>query len=64
MRARRLTASEGRARVELLNRMVVRLVDFPRPTIAMVDGFAVGADDHQEGLAAFFDKRPPRFTGR
>jgi 2-(1,2-epoxy-1,2-dihydrophenyl)acetyl-CoA isomerase len=43
MRARRSTAAEGRARVELLNRMVLRLVDFPRPTIAMVDGYAVGA---------------------
>lgn len=43
MRTRRLTAVEGRARVELLNRMVLRLVDFPRPTLAMVDGYAVGA---------------------
>jgi 2-(1,2-epoxy-1,2-dihydrophenyl)acetyl-CoA isomerase len=43
MREHRHTAAEGRARVELLNRMVMRLVDFPRPTIAMVDGFAVGA---------------------
>jgi 2-(1,2-epoxy-1,2-dihydrophenyl)acetyl-CoA isomerase len=43
MRARRSTAAEGRARVELLNRMVLRLVDFPRPTLAMVDGYAVGA---------------------
>jgi 2-(1,2-epoxy-1,2-dihydrophenyl)acetyl-CoA isomerase len=43
MRARRSTAAEGRARVELLNRMVLRLVNFPRPTIAMVDGYAVGA---------------------
>jgi 2-(1,2-epoxy-1,2-dihydrophenyl)acetyl-CoA isomerase len=43
MRAQRLTAAEGRARVEMLNRMVLRLVDFPRPTIAMVDGHAVGA---------------------
>jgi 2-(1,2-epoxy-1,2-dihydrophenyl)acetyl-CoA isomerase len=43
MRARRSTAVEGRARVELLNRMVVRLVNFPRPTVAMVDGYAVGA---------------------
>jgi 2-(1,2-epoxy-1,2-dihydrophenyl)acetyl-CoA isomerase len=43
MRTRRLTASEGRARVELLNRMVLRLVNFPRPTLAMVDGYAVGA---------------------
>jgi len=37
------TASEGRGRVELLNKMVLRLVNFPLPTIAMVDGYAVGA---------------------
>jgi 2-(1,2-epoxy-1,2-dihydrophenyl)acetyl-CoA isomerase len=43
MRETRHTAAEGRARVELLNVMVRRLVDFPRPTIAMVDGYAVGA---------------------
>jgi 2-(1,2-epoxy-1,2-dihydrophenyl)acetyl-CoA isomerase len=43
MRERRQTAAEGRARVEALNKMVLRLVHFPRPTIAMVDGYAVGA---------------------
>jgi len=43
MRERRQTAAEGRVRVQMLNRMVERLVDFPRPTIAMVDGYAVGA---------------------
>ena len=43
MRQRRQTAAEGRARVQMLNAMVLRLVDFPRPTIAMVDGYAVGA---------------------
>ena len=43
MRERRSTAAEGRARVELLNVMVQRLVHFPKPTIAMVDGYAVGA---------------------
>jgi 2-(1,2-epoxy-1,2-dihydrophenyl)acetyl-CoA isomerase len=36
-------ASEGRARVAALNHLVMRLVEFPRPVIAMVDGFAVGA---------------------
>jgi len=43
MRERRQTAAEGRRRVQMLNTMVQRLVDFPRPTIAMVDGYAVGA---------------------
>src|SRR5438477_13005905 len=43
MRERRQTAAEGRARVQMLNTMVLRLVDFARPTIAMVDGYAVGA---------------------
>jgi 2-(1,2-epoxy-1,2-dihydrophenyl)acetyl-CoA isomerase len=43
MRSRRLSAAEGRRRVELLNRLVLRLVDFPRPTLAMVEGYAVGA---------------------
>lgn len=43
MREKRSTAAEGRARVELLNAMVRRLVDFPKPTLAMVDGYAVGA---------------------
>ena len=37
------TAADGRARVVALNRLVQRLVEFPRPVIAMVDGFAVGA---------------------
>ena len=40
---KRHTAPEGRARVESLNRFVLRLFNFSKPTIAMVDGFAVGA---------------------
>ena len=43
MAAKRQTAAAGRARVESLNRFVIRLFEFPKPTIAMVDGFAVGA---------------------
>src|SRR5262245_62917021 len=43
MKAKRSTAAEGRARVEALNRMVLKLVGFPKPTIAMVEGYAVGA---------------------
>jgi len=31
---------------------------------AYSQGLAVVADDHHEGLAAFFDKRTPGFTGR
>jgi 2-(1,2-epoxy-1,2-dihydrophenyl)acetyl-CoA isomerase len=31
---------------------------------AYSQGLAIAGDDHQEGLAAFFDKRTPRFTGR
>jgi 2-(1,2-epoxy-1,2-dihydrophenyl)acetyl-CoA isomerase len=40
---KRHTAADGRARVESLNRFVLRLFNFPKPTLAMVDGFAVGA---------------------
>jgi enoyl-CoA hydratase/carnithine racemase len=40
---KRHTAAEGRERVELLNRAVLRLANFPLPTVAMVDGYAVGA---------------------
>ena len=36
-------SADGRARVQALNKLVMRLVEFPRPVIAMVDGFAVGA---------------------
>ncbi len=43
MAARRLTATEGQARVRLINQAILALARFPRPTLAMVDGFAVGA---------------------
>ena len=43
MRDGTYTAATARQRVDMLNRFIVRLVGFPRPTIAMVDGFAVGA---------------------
>jgi enoyl-CoA hydratase/carnithine racemase len=39
----RSSAADGQVRVGLLNRAVLRLVNFPLPTIAMVDGYAVGA---------------------
>src|SRR3990172_2368267 len=36
MQAKRHTAAEGRARVQLLNRMVLRLVNLPKPTLAKI----------------------------
>jgi enoyl-CoA hydratase len=30
---------------------------------ALSQGIAVASDDHREGVAAFFDKRPPKFSG-
>ena len=43
MQASRMTALEGQARVEAMNRAIVLLARFRTPTIAMVDGVAVGA---------------------
>ena len=37
------SAAEHSNRVRVLNRLVMRLAGFPRPTIAMVDGYAVGS---------------------
>jgi 2-(1,2-epoxy-1,2-dihydrophenyl)acetyl-CoA isomerase len=31
---------------------------------AFSQGLALASEDHQEGLRAFFDKRPPTFSGR
>jgi len=43
MATRRLTAAEGEGRVRAMNRAILALARFPRPTLAMVDGAAVGA---------------------
>ncbi len=43
MQARRMTAAEGEQRVAALNRAILALARFRTPTIAMVDGYAVGA---------------------
>lgn len=43
MRAHRMTAAQGRERVEAMNRAILALARFRTPTIAMVDGYAVGA---------------------
>ena len=41
--AKRLSPAEANERMELLSAMVLKLVNFPAPTLALVDGFAVGA---------------------
>jgi 2-(1,2-epoxy-1,2-dihydrophenyl)acetyl-CoA isomerase len=43
MQASRMSASEGQQRVEAMNRAILALARFRTPTIAMVDGYAVGA---------------------
>jgi 2-(1,2-epoxy-1,2-dihydrophenyl)acetyl-CoA isomerase len=43
LRERRPTREEHLERVRLLNRLVLALAAFPRPTIASVDGYAVGS---------------------
>ena len=43
MRDNPMTAAEGQARVEAINRVILALARFRTPTIAMVDGAAAGA---------------------
>ena len=43
MRDNPMTAAEGQARVEAINRAILELARFRTPTIAMVDGAAAGA---------------------
>jgi 2-(1,2-epoxy-1,2-dihydrophenyl)acetyl-CoA isomerase len=43
MQAKPMTAAEGEQRVEAMNRAILALARFRTPTIAMVDGYAVGA---------------------
>jgi len=43
MRDNPMTAAEGQSRVEAINRVIMALARFRTPTIAMVDGVAVGA---------------------
>jgi 2-(1,2-epoxy-1,2-dihydrophenyl)acetyl-CoA isomerase len=43
MQARRMSAAEGEQRVAAMNRAILALARFRTPTIAMVDGYAVGA---------------------
>ena len=50
------------ARIGVVNR-VVPAAEL-EGTIRALAGLASSSDDHQEGLAALFEKRAPKFTGR
>lgn len=66
MATRRLTAAEGEGRVRAMNRAVLALTHFPRPTLAMVDGLVnrvVPADALEAetfALARRLAEGPPR----
>lgn len=64
--ARRI--AEGPPRVHatakaLLNRSLDLDLDTSLAWEALAQGIMIESEDHREGLAAFFEKRPPRFTG-
>lgn len=47
----------------MLNRSLVLDLDTSLDREALVQGLLIESDDHREGLASFFEKRPPRFRG-
>src|SRR5438067_2393835 len=46
-----------------IQRLAKALYELEIPTIAAVHGACHQTLDHREAVQAFFDKRPPRFTG-
>jgi 2-(1,2-epoxy-1,2-dihydrophenyl)acetyl-CoA isomerase len=47
----------------MLNRSLALDLETTLAWEALVQGTMIASEDHREGLAAFFEKRPPRFTG-
>jgi len=65
--ARRIAAGPPRALAmakSLLNRSLQVDLDTSLAWEALGQGLMATSEDHREGLAAFFEKRPPRFGGR
>jgi 2-(1,2-epoxy-1,2-dihydrophenyl)acetyl-CoA isomerase len=65
--ARRIAAGPPRALAlakSLLNRSLAVDLETTMAWEAVVQGVLLASEDHREGLAAFFERRPARFVGR
>ncbi|MEK7385159.1 MAG: enoyl-CoA hydratase-related protein, partial [candidate division NC10 bacterium] len=49
---------------QMLNRAAAGDLASALEVEAFSQGLAIASEDHKEGVGAFFDKRPPKFSGR